>query len=90
MPSMIRTFALATMLLAGSVAAYATASDHSSNRQTLKIEKDKKAKDKDKDRSIDGARVPVAVPDGDPPIALLLAIGAVALLALRQRTAQKS
>lgn len=93
MSSIIRTFALVTMLLGSSVAAYATASDHSSNRNTLRIEKDKKDKkdkDKYKDNRIDGSRVPVSVPDGDPSITLLLAMGAVGLLALRQRTAQKS
>lgn len=80
----IRTLALATILLCGSAAYAAAESDHTSKPKSVKVEKDKddKAKNKD-DKAQNKDSVAVSVPDGDPSTALLLAIGVVCFAVYR-------
>jgi hypothetical protein len=66
---LLRTLALATILLFGSTAASVSAADHSNDPKAFEIQK---AKDKDKDKNKQSA--PVSVPDGDPSTGLLLII----------------
>ena len=68
---LLRTLALATILLFGSTAASVSASDHSSDPKAFEIQK---AKDKDKDKDKNKQSAPVSVPDGDPSTGLLLII----------------
>ncbi len=96
----LRTLALATVLLCSSTAAYAAVSDHSRDPKTLKVHKDKdKDKEKDKskeagkarskDASGDTTRVAVSVPDADPSAALLMIIGTSTVWALARGRRQE-